>query len=280
MQINKSFATSFSDFQLHIIKNFTKQLHTLFLVMTHFYSGLRSISCLCFPIFVNDVDCSTPQCHGNVWYATNSLYHARYISLPPPPSMRMFTCYRYCIIIINRNSVWMVHNICKGLSDTLWVAVRVLEIRNHKLTHITAPFFCSNHLVVHGHQSRQQDRAEQEIFAISPQFLQGEKRRDHFDSRGKLAPEFLTRFVMRRGRNAPWARPPAAHRCSRWMRTITGTLDIPGARVPWCLSSGENSHFALGQPVTYTGHSRSSKTFNRSPIAPWAPGLRPDLCSC
>lgn len=165
--------------------------------------------------------------------------------------MRMFTCYRYCIIIINRNSVWMVHYICKGLSDTLWVAVRVLEIVNHKLTHITAPFFCSNHLVVHGHQSRQQDRAEQEIFAISPQFLQGEKRRDHFDSRGKLAPEFLTRFVMRRERNAPWARPPVLpvdahyHRHPGYPRRSGPLVPLIRRKFPLCPGPAGDLHWAL-----------------------------------
>lgn len=84
---------------------------------------------------------------------------------------------------------------------------------NHKLTGTTAPCFCSNHLMVDGHDSDQQNRPEQETFAVAPQFLQGEKLRDHLGSRGKPPAELIigwvTRFVRSRGPIPPSACPPA-----------------------------------------------------------------------
>lgn len=122
--------------------------------------------------------------------------------------------------------------------------------------------------MVDGHSSDQQNRPKKKVLAIAPQFLQGEKRRDHRGSRGdKPRPDLfigrVTRFVISRegvggmvGGDptvSPFVRrsvrTPATHptdRRSQWMRT-TGVLDIPSARGPWWfLSSRENSQHDPG----------------------------------
>lgn len=84
---------------------------------------------------------------------------------------------------------------------------------HQKLTGITAPRSGSDHLMVDGHYSDQQNRPEQKIFRVAPQFLYRKKSRDHCGSRAKAATELfigrVTRFVLRRCLTPPRARPTA-----------------------------------------------------------------------
>lgn len=109
----------------------------------------------------------------------------------------------------------MMHDFDKGLKELQLCKTCRNSVRtgNHKLTGTNAPCFCCNHLMVDGHDSDQQDRPEQEVFAVAPQLLQGEKLRDHLGSRGKRPAELIigrvTRFVRRRGPTRPSAGPSA-----------------------------------------------------------------------
>ncbi|KAK5928095.1 hypothetical protein CgunFtcFv8_013187 [Champsocephalus gunnari] len=117
--------------------------------------------------------------------------------------------------------------------------------------------------MVHCHNSDQQNRPEQKIFAIAPQFLQGKKRCEHLVSHAKAPPELfigrVTRFVIRRGPTPPQARPPARHPTLLLRVRTNGALDVPSARGPWCFSSRENSHHDFRQPVIPTVNSLSSE---------------------
>lgn len=121
--------------------------------------------------------------------------------------------------------------------------------------------------MVDGHDSEQQNRSEKKIFGVAPQFLYGEKCRDHLGSRAKAPTELfigrVTRFVLRTN---PTERPSAACYPPLLPMRTTSALDIHNTRGPWWLSSHEKSHHAPGKPE----HSRSSKTFN-------GVSCRPDL---
>lgn len=100
-------------------------------------------------------------------------------------------------------------------TKTSWArpVVTVIWSGHQKLTGITAPCSGSDHLMVDGHYSDQQNRPEQKIFRVAPQFLYRKKSRDHCGSRAKAATELfigrVTRFVLRRCLTPPRARPTA-----------------------------------------------------------------------
>lgn len=124
------------------------------------------------------------------------------------------------------NAVQMMHYFDKKFrsTKTCWArpVVTVIRSGHQKLTGVTAPRSGSDHLMVDGHDSDQQNRPEQKIFRVAPQFLDRKKSRDHCGSRAKAATELLigrvTRFVPRRCLTPPRApsdcHPPAPFGCA------------------------------------------------------------------
>lgn len=151
-------------------------------------------------------------------------FHARFSLLGCCISYRLQS--KWCITLTIENKIPLLRKTC----------LKSILTGNHKLTGFPAPCFRCHHLMVYGHKPDQQNRPEQKISDIPPQFLNGEKRRDHLGSRAKPPPELfigrVSRFVIGKGPTPLWARLPANRHCALPASWISPVRAAPAGSHP------------------------------------------------